>query len=153
MVDTPPQTDTYNTALDIFDRTHPLRVDVDENLKVTGIVTTVPSGTQDVRVVNTPNVDVANFPASQTVTESNVDKSFGTWAYYGGTSGTVIVSAGQRALSMSCHSTSGGTMQINGGQTIPVPANVGFAINPLGNIVAPTIVFSSTDSYFVEVVS
>jgi len=35
MVDTPPQTDTYNTALDIFDRTHPLRVDVDENLKVT----------------------------------------------------------------------------------------------------------------------
>ena len=35
MVDTPPQTDTYNTALDIFDRTHPLRVDADENLKVT----------------------------------------------------------------------------------------------------------------------
>lgn len=35
MVDTPPQTDTYSTALDIFDRTHPLRVDVFENLKVT----------------------------------------------------------------------------------------------------------------------
>lgn len=35
MVDTPPQTDTYSTALDIFDRTHPLRVDPDENLKVT----------------------------------------------------------------------------------------------------------------------
>lgn len=35
MVATPPQTDTYSTALDIFDRTHPLRVDVDENLKVT----------------------------------------------------------------------------------------------------------------------
>jgi len=34
MPQTPPQTDTYNTALDIFDRTHPLRVDVDENLKV-----------------------------------------------------------------------------------------------------------------------
>lgn len=31
----PVQTDTYNTALDIFDKTHPLRVDVDENLKVT----------------------------------------------------------------------------------------------------------------------
>lgn len=35
MPETPPQTDTYNTALDIFDRTHPLRVDADENLKVT----------------------------------------------------------------------------------------------------------------------
>lgn len=35
MVDTPPQTDTYSTALDIFDRTHPLRVDVNEYLKVT----------------------------------------------------------------------------------------------------------------------
>lgn len=35
MVATPPQTDTYSTALDIFDRTHPLRVDADENLKVT----------------------------------------------------------------------------------------------------------------------
>lgn len=33
MVATPPQTDTYNSALDIFDRTHPLRVDVNENLK------------------------------------------------------------------------------------------------------------------------
>lgn len=31
----PTQTDTYNTALDIFDKTHPLRVDADENLKVT----------------------------------------------------------------------------------------------------------------------
>lgn len=34
MVATPAQTDTYSTALDIFDRTHPLRVDIDENLKV-----------------------------------------------------------------------------------------------------------------------
>lgn len=50
MVDTPSQTDTYSTALDIFDRTHPLRVDVDENLKITGTVTTVPSGSQNVKV-------------------------------------------------------------------------------------------------------
>lgn len=31
----PTQTDTYTSALDIFDKTHPLRVDIDENLKVT----------------------------------------------------------------------------------------------------------------------
>lgn len=147
MVATPNQTDVYTTALDIFDRTHPLRVDADENLKVTGTFT--PSGTQ--------NVAVTNFPSTQTIagviTETNVDKSFGTWAYYGGTSGTITVGAGQRVLSISCHSTIGGSLTINGGATIPVPANVGFAINPRGNLVAPTIVYSSTDSYFIEVVS
>lgn len=47
MVDViPPQTDTYGTALDIFDRTHPLRVDADENLKVAGTFT--PTGVLDV---------------------------------------------------------------------------------------------------------
>lgn len=147
MVDTPPQTDTYSTALDIFDRTHPLRVDVDENLKVTGTFT--PSGVQDVTVIN--------FPTTQnitgTVVENNVDKSFGTWSYNGGTSGTVTVEAGKRVLSISCHSTNGGTLQINGGDIIPVPANVGFAINPLGNLVAPTIIYTGTDSYFIEMVS
>lgn len=147
----PTQTDTYSTALDIFDRTHPLRVDVDENLRVTGTFT--PSGTQDVNVTNTPNVTVTNLPATQSVLESNVDKSFGTWSYYGGTAGTVVVTAGQRVLSVSCHSTTGGTLQINGGQVIPVPANVGFAINPLGNLIAPTITYTGTDSYFIEVVS
>lgn len=48
MVATPPQTDTYNTALDIFDRTHPLRVDVDENLKVN-----IADGSYILPVVNT----------------------------------------------------------------------------------------------------
>ena len=106
---------------------------------------------------NNVNANVTNFPATQiisgAVTESNVDRNFGTWAYYGGVSGTINVAAGQRVLSISCHSSAGGTLQINGGQIIPVPANVGFAINPLGNLVAPTVVYSGTDSYFIEVVS
>jgi hypothetical protein len=198
---TPPQTDTYNTALDIFDRTHPLRVDAEENLKVTGTVVVTPSGTQDVDIVTdsvglakdatltngTQETQVTNFPASQTVngtiavsnfpatqpvsgtvtanqgtspwtisgavTETNVDKSFGTWAYYADTSGTVVVSAGQRVLGITAHSTVGGTMTINGGATIQIPATVGFSVQPLGNLVAPTLVFTNTDAYFVEVVS
>jgi|ERR1019366_5296293 hypothetical protein len=56
MPETPPQTDTYNTALDIFDRTHPLRVDIDENLKIVGTVTAVPSGVQDVAIVGTVTI-------------------------------------------------------------------------------------------------
>jgi hypothetical protein len=35
MAPIPPPTDVYNQALDIFDKSHPLRVDMDENLKVT----------------------------------------------------------------------------------------------------------------------
>lgn len=54
----PVQTDTYNTALDIFDKTHPLRVDVDENLKVT----------LDAQIVTiTGVVAVSNFPAVQAI--------------------------------------------------------------------------------------
>lgn len=143
MVDTPSQTDTYGTALDIFDRTHPLRVDAEENLKIVGTVTTTPSGTQNVNVTNT----------SLAVTDANVDRSFGTWAYHAGALGTVVIPAGQRVLGLTAHSVGGGTMVINGGDSITIPANTSFLVQPLGNLVAPTIVFTSTDAYFIEVVS
>lgn len=109
-------------------------------------------------------VSVSNFPSTypvtgtfwqstQPVSESNIDKSFGTWAYYSGTSGTVNVTAGQRVTAITCHSTVGGTLTIAGGSTITIPANTSFADNPQGNIMAPTIVFTNTDAYFIEVVS
>lgn len=115
----------------------------------TGKLLTVSSGST---TISGP-VSVSNFPISQAVTDANVDKSFGTWGYYGGSVGTVVVGASQRVLSISCHSTTGGTLQINGGAVIPIPANVGFAMNPLGNLTAPTVVYTGTDSYFIEVVS
>lgn len=85
--------------------------------------------------------------------KSDLDKVVGTWAYYAGTSGTVNVTSGQRVLGISAHSTLGGTMTINGGQTITVPANVSLVITPVGNLTAPTVVFTGTDTYFIEVVS
>ena len=84
---------------------------------------------------------------------TNIAKEYGTWSYYSGTSGTVSVTAGQRILSISCHATIAGTTTINGGASIPIPANVGFSINMTGILVAPTVVFTNTDSYFIEVVS
>jgi hypothetical protein len=99
------------------------------------------------------SVSVSNFPSSQPVTEANIDKSFGTWAYYAGTSGTVVVSSGQRVLSIVAHATLASTITINGGATITLPTNTAFAVEPLGNVVAPTIIFTNTDSYFIEVVS
>lgn len=59
MVQTPPQTDTYNTALDIFDRTHPLRVDVDENLKVV-----IEGGAVTPLVIFATRADTYTTPAS-----------------------------------------------------------------------------------------
>ena len=84
---------------------------------------------------------------------SHLQRVYGTWAYYAGTSGTVVVGAGRRVLGIAAHSTTGGSFTINGGNTITLPANVSVNIEPLGNLIAPTIVFTSTDTYFVEVVS
>lgn len=77
----------------------------------------------------------------------------GTWGYYAGTSGTVNVAAGQRVLSIAAHGSVAASLAINGGQSIPIPALSQITIEPRGNLTAPTIVFSSTDSFLVEVVS
>ena len=111
----------------------------------------------------TGKVDVTSFPATQVVAidqtgtdnvvrELNVDQNFGVWSYYAGVSGAVVVTTGQRVIGIGCHSTLGGSFTINGGPSIPIPANISINVEPLGNVVAPTIVFNSTDSYFIEVV-
>ena len=133
-------------------------------LPVTGTVTTSPSGTQDVRITAqtiTLAISAASLPlptgasteATLSALNSNIAKAYGTWTYYSGISGTVNVTAGQRILSITCHSAIGGTVTINGGSSITVPAGVGFSISMTGLIIAPTVVFSSTDTYFIEVVS
>jgi len=87
------------------------------------------------------------------VSEENVDKNFGAWAYYSGISGTVVVGGSQRVIGIGAYSLSGGSLTIAGGSIIPIPAGVDININPLANLMGPTIVFTGTDSYFVEVVS
>jgi hypothetical protein len=78
----------------------------------------------------------------------------GTWSYYAGTSGTINVTSGQRVLGITAHATNAGsTMTINGGQSFPIIANSAFNLTPNGNLTAPTIVFSGTDSYFIETIT
>lgn len=77
----------------------------------------------------------------------------GTWAYYAGVSGTVVVAAGRRVIGIAAHATTAGSMTINGGDSIPIPAGTSIAFTPQGNLVAPTLVFTGTDSYAVEVLS
>ena len=136
-----------------------------------GLDLTSTSGALNVNVTDFPatqsisgSVSVSNFPAPQVVTgtffqttqpvsETNVDRNFGTWGYYAGINGSVTVTSGQRVLGIGTHTTTAGSFTINGGSSIPVPAGVSVNIQPLANLVAPTIVFTGTDSYFIEVVS
>lgn len=83
------------------------------------------------------------------------DKSLadGAWSYVGGVSGTVVISSGKRIVQISAIGAVGGaSLTINGGNTVPIPVNVALTITPQGNLVDPTIVFTNTQGYFVEMV-
>lgn len=87
-----------------------------------------------------------------TLLATDIEKNYGTWSYYAGINGTVTVGAGLRVVGISAYAALGGTITINGGQTITLPIGVAVSISPKGNVVAPTIVFTGTSTYFVEVV-
>ena len=74
----------------------------------------------------------------------------GTWGYNAGVSGTVTLTGTKKIIGIAAHATTAGSMTINGGNSIPIPANVGIQFSPIGTIVDPTIVFSGTDSYIIE---
>lgn len=79
-----------------------------------------------------------------------INRQPGVFSYDSGTSGTVNVGAGKRVIAIAAHSTAGGSMTINGGSTITIPANVSINIDIQGTLVAPTLVFTLTDTFFVE---
>lgn len=74
----------------------------------------------------------------------------GAWDYLGGANGNINIPAGRRVIGIAAHSSAGGSLSINGGAAVPIPPNVGLAIQPVGNLVAPSISFIGTDSFFVE---
>lgn len=81
-------------------------------------------------------------------------RSSGTWDHRTGTAGTVVLPAGARVLGIAASTTaSPGTLMINGGTPTPIPVNDSIAVEPAGNLVAPTIIFDSTASFFVEFVT
>lgn len=83
--------------------------------------------------------------------KTDIDKNYGTWSYYSGINGSVGVTG--RVVGISAYSALGGTLTINGGATVTLPIGVAISIEPKGNLVNPTIVFTGTSTYFVEVVS
>lgn len=73
-----------------------------------------------------------------------------TWGYKAGVSGSPSIPSLARVIGVTAHCTIAGSMTINGGDSIPIPANVGYAFTPQGALVGPTIVLTGTDSYLVE---
>lgn len=120
------------------------------------------------------SVSVSNFPATQTVSgtvtanlgtlngaaldtsvqaiNNKTPDESGTWGYNAGTSGTLTVAANKRILQITAASSAlaAASMTINGGQTVTIPAGSSVTISPRANLIAPTLVFTSTASYFVE---
>lgn len=127
-----------------------LNVDVTNTVPVTLASTTI---TGNVTVVQ-PSGAALHVDVDNTVPVSNqaLSNITGTWKYYAGTAATVTVGASERVTGLTAHATLAGTVTINGGPAITVPANSSFNLQPGGNLVAPTIVFTGTDAYVVETV-
>jgi hypothetical protein len=88
-----------------------------------------------------------SFAEFQTI----VPDEAGTWGYNAGVSGTVNLSGGKRVIGIAAIATeAGASMSINGGDSIPIPDDVGLEMAPRGNLVNPTIVFTGTAAYVIE---
>lgn len=108
---------------------------------------------QQVMAASVPVVIAANQTAIN-VSVNSAPVSSGVWAYDAGVSGTVVVGVGKRVLQITASATlTAGSLTINGGAAITIPAGRALTIEPRGALVAPTIVFTGTDAYFVEEVS
>lgn len=80
-------------------------------------------------------------------------QSNAVWSYAAGVSGTVVVPVATRVVAFSAYSALGGTITINGGQPITLPIGVAISITPRVPLISPTIIFTGTSTYFVELVS
>lgn len=81
--------------------------------------------------------------------------SSGEWGYYSGVSGTVSVASTDRVLMVSALNDTvdvDATVAIDGGPSILLPPGASFTFEPKGTLMAPSIVFTGTTSYMVEVV-
>ena len=101
-------------------------------------------------------------PATEETLAAILDGEFGVqgvWGYKAGVSGSITLAANQKVVSIYAVALeSAGSVVINGGDTIPVPYGatdkVSSAFGDLirGDLIAPTIVFTGTDAYFVQYV-
>lgn len=101
-------------------------------------------------------VEGSSLPSPQAVlvTDAKLPPASGTYSYYSGASGTVNVTAGQRVTSITAWASGAWSMTVGGGPTISVPTG-GNAVDmsPNGNLTAPSITFTGTSLYIIEVLA
>lgn len=111
----------------------------------------IADGTVGVRQATAPDRPIDNDTDGSKYRQKVWDAGpIGTWGYNAGTSGTVTLTGGKRLLSAAVHASSVASMTINGGDSIPIPANVAFDVTPKMSLTDPTLVFTGSDSFFVE---
>ena len=131
--------------------------------KVAGVATTTPGDTDPgvvVRVAGTPTVngtvalDAPTLAALESVNATITNES-GTWGYRSGITGTPSIPAGARVLSISAIAPADtpASFTVDGGNAITIPGYQNFSLSPKGNLIAPVLVFTGTESYVVEFVT
>ena len=87
------------------------------------------------------------------------DMATGDWGYLSGVDGTEVLTGNKRVLRITATALeASGSIQINGGDSVPIPygasdsVSTSLTIEPMGNLEDPTIIFTDTDSYFIEYV-
>lgn len=99
-------------------------------------------------------------PALETIRRANgtevplvVPLAIGVWGYRAGQEGTVIVPSDGRLLAFSCMAgPAGATVQLDDGDTVPIPDGMGFGITVEADVFNTKIEFVGTISYFVQYV-
>lgn len=117
------------------------------------------NGTVGVAQAATPDRLIDNTALAvggQTVYRQRVeDVSSRASTYYSGASGSVAIPASLEIVEVVCHCTTAGSLTIGGGTSIAVPANSQFSTMmpdaPIVGIGSGSVVFTSTDSYYVRV--
>lgn len=107
---------------------------------------------QRIKLIDPTAGSTAGIGTTANPLKAQITSTTGAWAYQAGASGTATIPAGGKVIGIAAHATTAGSFTINGGASVPIPANAGVALQPVGNLVAPSIVFTGTDSYFVEYV-
>lgn len=128
-------------------------------IRVTGTIT----GTTNVNIVSPIPLPIsaaslplptgASTEATLLTLETDVAKNYGTWGYVSGLDGTVVITGNKRVVGIGAYSLLGGSFTINGGDTITLPSGVAYNIQPNGNLVDPTIIFTGTNTFIIETVS
>lgn len=109
------------------------------------------------RTANKEPVGPANplpitFDSDVAVVVEGQPRLVGVWDSVAGVSGTETLTGSKRIVGVMAHFTTAGTVQINA-TTVPCPAGLTFNWNPNAQVTDPTLIFTGSDSYFVEYVT